>query len=180
MTFNTGGTNASGNLLQIELMRAMNGAPEGTHFKFNNRDFLRTTEDLFTSEKMTSPEDMYRLVQPRVMQKIGAYFQSGNEKFRAEFFPSIEAPLFAGRIPEKYQMIGVNDNVAADTAVLLNEYVNRVLQRQAASVRRPSKGGPKTGDAAASPETGSATRKPGGPERSGYRSRAMNFLRTFT
>jgi hypothetical protein len=169
MTFDTGDANASGNLLQIELMRAMNGAPAGRHFRFNNRDFLRTTEELFTSGQMTAPEHMYRLVRPRLMKKIGEYFKRENEEFRAEFLPQAPTPLFSDRIPETYPAIGADDHIAADTAVLLHEYVNRVLERDASrpAERRPAGGG------AATP--GQPSSRGGRP---GYRRRAIGFLRT--
>lgn len=139
MSFLADNANASGNLLQIETMRAMNGVPDGAHFKFNNRDFLRITHGLFVSGKMAAPEGMHRLVRPRVMKKIGAYFAAENESFRAEFFPSVEAPLFSSQIPDQYDMIGPRDHATVDAVILYNEYVNRMLRRQTA--RNPSAAG---------------------------------------
>jgi hypothetical protein len=111
--------NRSANLLEVELLRAMNALAGNAHF--NNARFLDFSATFHKEQGWPSSRDLYRLVDPEIMRSLGSYFAEQNEEFRRQILPEIEPPIFKSVIPDRYVRY-VEGYRSSDRVTLLDAY----------------------------------------------------------
>jgi hypothetical protein len=126
--------NASASAEELEVARLMNAAaPKEV---FNPRRFLTQTAKVIADRDWAPERRLYRLVDPALMESLGAHYAESNEAFRKQFFPDLAAPLFASRIPKAYTPMSAEQRLNQRSFELLSSYIAWLARHERARARR--------------------------------------------
>jgi hypothetical protein len=125
--------NASVSVEELEVARLASAATDPPNF--NPRGFFRHTREMMDEKGWAPTTELYRLVSPETMRKVGEYFKPKNEQFRRAFFPDQPEPLFNTKIPEQYEPLSRDQRVSERSVAMLSAYFargqDRVRERRA-------------------------------------------------